>query len=977
MPSRSFLIASTRSSRSVVSEVCWVSTSRSSSSARRLTAPSRSRSRRSRSSFSSISARSGSTSRRLDLGERGDRRPARPPACRGFRGRCRRAGAWRLRSAPRRAPSPRARRWRLRARRGRRGRPRPARSRPLAAGRRRRAARPRRLATSLISAARFSAKTCGAFSSSVRSRLASAMRCSSVAIWVRAPSRALGPAGLVGGERRQPAVGQFGFAHDRLLLGAHLGERGRACRRCRRARRRACSRDRRRAPARRARVRPRFWPAAASSRLALSRARASASAESRAAWRLRSRSRVRVSVSVAPAASKAACAASSVRRLPSTSARAPVNSASISAKRLRCARRRAAPVGACAAATKPSQRHRSPSRDTSRWPVLSAAASGAAASRSTTPIWARRRASCAGACTKLASGVAPAGKAGSAAVGFHLAPVHGRGRIDRRVEIVAERGAERLLVALLDRDAVDHRRPQAAGLERQHLRERLRLGFQPLHALFGLGERGARRFEFGAGGVVRGFGGDRGGFGLGQRRLRAFDRGGKRRAGAAVQRRQFALDGGDFAGDARDALVLLARGVLEAAALRGQVGERGGQLAENLFGGGKLAVGLRDLGVDAAAAAGALARLAADGLFLGGQPRERGFGVGGEHALALDVGGELLEPQVELGDAVLGALLFAFEVLLRDVEPVQRGAGARLGLAQFRQRGGGKRLALGGFGLRAGALGDHAHAGVLGVFGLAHLGLRRGPAQVIERGLLLAHLHRHGAVADRLLGLLLEAVHLGGELADDVFQAQQIGFGGFQPQLRLVPARMQAGDAGGFLQHAAALLGLGLDDLADAALMHQRRRARAGRGVGKQNLHVAGAHFAAVDAVGRAGLALDAARDVDLLLVVEGRGRGAVGIVDQDRDFGVVARRPRVGAGEDHLVHRGGAHGFVRGLAHHPAQRFDQIGFAAAVRPDHAGQSRLDQKIGRLDERLEAEAGAAASASCVKVHAGHRVSRRL
>ena len=69
MPSRSFLIASTRSSRSVVSEVCWVSTSRSSSSARRLTAPSRSRSRRSRSSVASISARSGSASPALMLGQ--------------------------------------------------------------------------------------------------------------------------------------------------------------------------------------------------------------------------------------------------------------------------------------------------------------------------------------------------------------------------------------------------------------------------------------------------------------------------------------------------------------------------------------------------------------------------------------------------------------------------------------------------------------------------------------------------------------------------------------------------------------------------------------------------------------------------------------------------------------------------------------------------------------------------------------------
>ena len=101
----------------------------------------------------------------------------------------------------------------------------------------------------------------------------------------------------------------------------------------------------------------------------------------------------------------------------------------------------------------------------------------------------------------------------------------------------------------------------------------------------------------------------------------------------------------------------------------------------------------------------------------------------------------------------------------------------------------------------------------------------------------------------------------------------EVLLGGAQPQLRLVAARMQAGNAGGFFEHAAALLGLGLDDLADAALVHQRGRARAGRGVGEQDVDVAGAHLAAVDAVGRALFALDPARDVELLVLVELRRR--------------------------------------------------------------------------------------------------------
>ena len=73
MPWRSRLMASTRSSRSVVSAVCWVSTSRSSSSARRLTAPSRSRSRRSFSRFSSISASGGSSAPGSISASAGDR----------------------------------------------------------------------------------------------------------------------------------------------------------------------------------------------------------------------------------------------------------------------------------------------------------------------------------------------------------------------------------------------------------------------------------------------------------------------------------------------------------------------------------------------------------------------------------------------------------------------------------------------------------------------------------------------------------------------------------------------------------------------------------------------------------------------------------------------------------------------------------------------------------------------------------------
>ena len=146
------------------------------------------------------------------------------------------------------------------------------------------------------------------------------------------------------------------------------------------------------------------------------------------------------------------------------------------------------------------------------------------------------------------------------------------------------------------------------------------------------------------------------------------------------------------------------------------------------------------------------------------------------------------------------------------------------------------------------------------MLGVGNLGLRGEPAQMEQQRLGAAHLAGNIAIAHRLAGLGFQRSNLRRELADDVFDPGQIVLGGLEPKLRFVAPRMQAGNAGGFFQHAAALVGPRLDDLADAALMDQRRRARAGRGVGEQDGDVAGAHFAAVDAEGRALLAHDAAR---------------------------------------------------------------------------------------------------------------------
>ena len=152
----------------------------------------------------------------------------------------------------------------------------------------------------------------------------------------------------------------------------------------------------------------------------------------------------------------------------------------------------------------------------------------------------------------------------------------------------------------------------------------------------------------------------------------------------------------------------------------------------------------------------------------------------------------------------------------------------------------------------------------------ADFGLGGEPAQVKQQRLGAAHLAGNIAVAHRLAGLGFQRSDLRRKLADDVFDAGQIVLGRLEPQLRLMAARMQAGNAGSLFQHAAALVGPRLDDLADAALVDQSGRARAGRGIGEQDGDVAGAHFAAVDAEGRALLAHDAARHFQRFGIVEG-----------------------------------------------------------------------------------------------------------
>jgi len=172
----------------------------------------------------------------------------------------------------------------------------------------------------------------------------------------------------------------------------------------------------------------------------------------------------------------------------------------------------------------------------------------------------------------------------------------------------------------------------------------------------------------------------------------------------------------------------------------------------------------------------------------------------------------------------------------------------------------------------------------------------------------------------------------------------EVRLGRRQPQLGLVAAHMEPRDARRFFEQLAPFDRSRGDDRANPALADKRGRVRAGRGVGKQQRDVARPDVTPIDPVRRAEPAFDPADDLH---------RRASGGVERERHLGKVASGSRRGPGEDHVVHRARAQRLRRALAHNPAKRLEQVRLAAAVRPDHAGQSRPDPQLGCFDERLE------------------------
>ncbi len=492
----------------------------------------------------------------------------------------------------------------------------------------------------------------------------------------------------------------------------------------------------------------------------------------------------------------------------------------------------------------------------------------------------------------------------------------GRRGFGRGVEVVAERGAERRLIALLDCHAFDHRRPKAAGARLQQILQRADFGLQPLRLQRRLLD-GVAGGGFGVAGLALRLVGHLRGFlrraGFLHRHVKGFGEA-RRFLGAAAlpgDEREFRVEPGQFRLETSEPVVLVAQRRFDGVAARVYAGDLLLRIREHGLGFSE-----RRLDLDKAflrlVFAVSLKAVCADEF---GALLLKALGdlrrVLDQRALALKVAHELLDLAGKLQDALLRSLFVGLQRLPCGDKTVHGGAGLRLFFTQLRQFVRGDRLQLGGLGLLQRAGLDGSDVG---------FELLRGVAQAVRGDLIgnqrderfvLADPAGEFAIARRLTRLSAQAVALALDLLQHVLEPGEIFRRCIQPQLSLVAARMKPGDAGGVLQNAAARLRLGGDDLPDLALAHERGRARSGCGVGEEKLHVAGADFLAVDSIGRTLLALDAAGHLDGVGVVERGRREARGIVENEADFREITGRARAAASEDHVVHAGSAHVLV------------------------------------------------------------------
>ena len=201
-----------------------------------------------------------------------------------------------------------------------------------------------------------------------------------------------------------------------------------------------------------------------------------------------------------------------------------------------------------------------------------------------------------------------------------------------------------------------------------------------------------------------------------------------------------------------------------------------------------------------------------------------------------------------------------------------------------------------------------------------------------------------------LRGLEAERAELGVQRFEAIVGTREVLLHGVELAEGFELLGLEAGDACGFVEDFAAVLGRSLKEFVHAALGDDGVSARAGAAAQQDILDVLQAGHLAVDEVLAGAVAVDAAADLDFFRV---HGEEAAGVVEHDGGLGHAKALEGRRTIEDDVRHFAAAERLGGLLAEQPADRVHDVAFAGAVGPDNAGDPGREVETRFVGERLE------------------------
>ena len=200
----------------------------------------------------------------------------------------------------------------------------------------------------------------------------------------------------------------------------------------------------------------------------------------------------------------------------------------------------------------------------------------------------------------------------------------------------------------------------------------------------------------------------------------------------------------------------------------------------------------------------------------------------------------------------------------------------------------------------------------------------------------------------------MQALKLTPQLFTQVGQAGEVFVGTANTVFSLAATLLVFGDACRLFDKVTQILGLGLDQFRDHALLDNRITARPETGSQENIGDITPTALGTVEVIGGLTVAGHFTTDGNLGVGRVFAQQRAVGVIEHQFDTGLTHRLACDGTVEDDIRHRLATQVLGRTFAHDPAYGIDDVRLSAAVGPDNRSHVAGKGHRCRINERLEA-----------------------